>query len=53
VAWEPDAPVWIELHGQAGFPLVRHQFTFTLPSADVLTIPAVFATAGAALGVRF
>jgi hypothetical protein len=53
LAWEPDAPVWIELLGAAGFPLVSHQFTFKLPDANVLTVPPVSGTAGLAAGVRF
>jgi hypothetical protein len=53
LAWEPEAPVWIELHGAARFPLVSHEFTFTLPDADVLTIPRISGAFGLATGVRF
>jgi hypothetical protein len=53
LAWEPDAPVWIELRAAAGFPLVSHQFTFKYPDADVLTVPRFSAAAGLTTGVRF
>jgi hypothetical protein len=53
LAWEPDAPVWIELRGAAGFPLVSHQFMFKYPDANALTVPRLSATAGLATGVRF
>jgi hypothetical protein len=53
LAWEPDAPVWIELRAAAGFPLVSHQFMFKFPDANVLTVPRFSAAAGLTTGVRF
>jgi hypothetical protein len=53
LAWEPDAPVWIELRGAAGFPLVSHQFRFKYPDASVLTVPRFSGAAGLVTGVRF
>jgi len=53
LAWEPELPVWIELHGRAEFPLISHQFKFIHPSADVLTVPRFSGAAGVAAGVRF
>jgi hypothetical protein len=54
LAWEVAAPVWVELHGGAAFPLVaRHRFQFKNPTKDVYEVPRFSGSAGAALGVRF
>jgi hypothetical protein len=53
LAWEPDAPVWIELRGAAQFPLVSHEFRFTHPDAEVLTVRRVSGLGGIVTGVRF
>lgn len=53
LAWEPESPVWIELHGRAEFPLISHQFRFIHPDAVVLTVPRFSGAAGVAAGVRF
>ncbi len=54
LAWEVAAPVWVELHGGAAFPLqAAHVFQFKNPPKDVYTVPYFSASAGGALGVRF
>jgi hypothetical protein len=55
LAWEPDAPFWVELNGQLGVPLVNHRFIFENPDTTVFEIEGVDLTAGAgvATGVRF
>lgn len=53
VAWEPQLPFWIELHGAVGFPLNAHTFYFEQPYATVYDVPLVTVAGGAAAGVRF
>jgi hypothetical protein len=55
LAWEPDAPFWLELNGQLGLPLRAHQFIFENPRATVLEVGPDEATGGlnVATGVRF
>ena len=54
LAWEVAAPVWVELHGAAAFPLFGgHDFRFENPRKDVYTVPYFALSAGGALGVRF
>ncbi len=55
LAWEPDAPFWVELNGQLGLPLVNHRFIFKNPETTVFEIEGLDPSAGAgvATGVRF
>ena len=53
LAWEPDVPFWVELHGAVGFPLVRRSFEFEQPQKTVYEVPAFTGNAGVATGVRF
>jgi hypothetical protein len=47
-------PLWVELSGGAGFPLVAtHRFRFRNPNAVAYEVPRFPVAAGAALGVRF
>lgn len=53
LAWEPPAPLWLELQGTLSAPLVRHSFVFDNPPADVFTVPVLFGGVGGVVGVRF
>jgi hypothetical protein len=55
LAWEPDAPFWVELNGQLGAPLRSHRFIFENPEATVFDIGPddPIAGLGLATGVRF
>lgn len=55
LAWEPEAPFWIELQGRVAFPLVSHEFVFDEPLVVAYDLePAnVAAGAGIAAGMRF
>jgi hypothetical protein len=59
LAWEPDAPFWVELNGQLGLPLVSHRFIFENPETTVFEVNGPdegldpTAGAGVATGVRF
>ena len=47
-------PLWVELSGSAGFPLVAtHRFRFLSPTARAYEVPRYPVAGGAALGVRF
>jgi hypothetical protein len=47
-------PIWIELRGGVGFPLVAtHKFLFSNPDALVYEVPRVSGVGGIAFGVRF
>ena len=54
LAWQPDAPFWLELNGQLGTPLVKHTFMFRSPAAEAFRVePGLAAGAGIVSGVRF
>jgi hypothetical protein len=54
VAWQPDAPFWLELNGQLGTPLVKHTFRFRTPDAEAFVAePGLSAGATIVSGVRF
>jgi hypothetical protein len=54
LAWQPDAPFWLELNGQLGTPLVKHTFMFRAPTAEAFRVePGLAAGAGIVSGVRF
>lgn len=54
LAWQPDAPFWLELNGQLGTPLVKHTFMFRAPNAEAFRVePELAAGAGIVSGVRF
>jgi hypothetical protein len=53
LAWEPEAPFWLELRGNLGFPLVDRRFTFHDPAAPVYEVPRFTQAFGGASGVRF
>jgi hypothetical protein len=54
LAWQPDAPFWLELNGQLGTPLVKHTFMFRAPSAEAFRVePELALGAGIVSGVRF
>jgi hypothetical protein len=47
-------PLWVELSGSAGFPLIAtHRFRFRNPSAVAYEVPRFPVAGGVALGVRF
>jgi hypothetical protein len=50
----PTLPLWAELSGSAGFPLVAtHRFRFRNPTAVAYEVPRFPVAGGAAFGVRF
>jgi hypothetical protein len=55
LAWEPDAPFWVELAGQLGVPLRSHRFIFEKPEVTVFEIGPddPIGGLGVATGVRF
>ncbi|HEY6079683.1 MAG TPA: hypothetical protein VIW29_12800 [Polyangiaceae bacterium] len=55
LAWEPEAPLWVELQGRVAVPLVSHEFVFEQPPASAYLVEPANVTAGAgvAAGVRF
>lgn len=54
LAWQPDAPFWLELNGQLGTPLVKHTFMFRAPNAEAFRVePELALGAGIVSGVRF
>lgn len=54
LAWEPDAPFWVELRGAATFPLVAtYQFRFRNPTQLVYEVPRFSGAGSTAVGVRF
>jgi hypothetical protein len=54
VAWQPDAPFWLELNGQLGTPVVKHTFRFRAPDEPAFVLePGLSAGAGIVSGVRF
>lgn len=54
LAWEPDAPFWLELRGAAMFPLrATHQFRFLNPTQLVYEVPWFSGAGSTAVGVRF
>jgi hypothetical protein len=53
LAWEPRAPLWLELRGALGFPLVRHTFQLENPAQNALVIDDLTAQGGLVAGVRF
>jgi hypothetical protein len=53
LAWEPEAPFWLELRGDLGFPLVARRFTFHEPAAPVYEVPRFTQAFGVAGGLRF
>jgi hypothetical protein len=54
LAWQPDAPFWLELNGQLGTPLVKHTFMFRAPNAEAFRVePELASGAGIVSGVRF
>jgi hypothetical protein len=54
VAWQPDAPFWLELNGQLGTPLRKHTFRFRAPTEEAFRLePGLSAGAGIVSGVRF
>jgi hypothetical protein len=54
LAWEPDAPFWVELRAAATFPLVAtHRFRFLNPTQLVYEVPWLTGAGSTAVGVRF
>ena len=54
LAWDAAGPVWLELSGNLGFPLVAgRRFEFRRPDAKVFEVPRVTSTAAVTAGVRF
>ena len=54
LAWQPEAPFWLECSGQLGTPLVEHTFRFKAPTAEAFKAePGLSAGAGIVSGVRF
>ncbi len=53
LAWEPQAPLWLELQGGVAFPLVSHEFIFNRPLKRVYQVSRVTAQGGVVAGVRF
>jgi len=54
LAWEPQAPFWLEMRGVGEVPLRSgYRFTFSQPDADAYKVPVIAGAVDLAAGVRF